>query len=240
MKRAADPDELAAARAAVLRSPDDPAGWFRLCCLLLERGDPEAATVGARLERFDRHAPGWCELGGVLLRAGQVRAALVVFTRATAADSALAAAHLGRGLCLRQMGDAAAAMAALGRALALDDGLAEAWFALGALRQDQADGAGAVQAYRSALRASPALHEAAFNLGVALLDRGEIEPALDAFGRALRTRPDAFGRIAQALVSGPSGCLWLDPAGLRRALGERDVGALGERDVGALGFGGAR
>ncbi len=218
-------DDLDAARAAVLRAPDDPAGWFRLCRVLLERRDPEAAGIGARLERYADYAPGWCELGGVLLRAGQVEAALVVFTRATAADPDLAAAHLGRGLCLRQMGDIAA-VAAFERAVRLDDTLAEGWFALGGMRQDCGDLGGAVEAYRAALRASPDLHEAAFNLGVALLDCGEVEPALDAFARALHTRPSAFGRVAQALVSGPVGCLWLDPEGLRRALSERDVGAL--------------
>ena len=218
-------DDLVAARAAVLRAPDDPAGWFRLCRVLLERRDPEAARIGAQLERYADYAPGWCELGGALLRAGQIEAALMVFTRATAADTELAAAHLGRGLCLRQTSDIAAA-AAFERAVCLDGTLAEGWFALGGLRQDRGDLDLAVEAYRAALRASPTLHEAAFNLGVALLDCGEIEPALDAFARALRTRPGAFGRIAQALVSGPSGCLWLHPEGLRLALDGRDVGTL--------------
>ncbi len=109
-------------------------------------------------------------------------------------------------------------MAAFGRAVAIDPGLAAAWFALGGLRQDLRDPSGAADAYRSALRARPDLHEAAFNLGVALLDCGLLDDALHAFARALATRPESFGRIAQALVSGPTGCLWLEPDGLRRAL----------------------
>ena len=109
-------------------------------------------------------------------------------------------------------------MAAFARAVAIDPGLAAAWFALGGLRQDLRDPSGAADAYRAALRARPDLHEAAFNLGVALLDCGRLDDALHAFARALATRPESLGRIAQALVSGPTGCLWLEPDGLRRAL----------------------
>ena len=61
-------------------------------------------------------------------------------------------------------------------------------------------------------------HEAALNLGVALQELGELEPALDAYALAYRLRPDSFGRIAQSLVSGRVGALWLDPARLRQRL----------------------
>ncbi len=104
------------------------------------------------------------------------------------------------------------------RAVTADPERADAWFAVGSLRQDLRDPHGAAEAYRAALAAEPGLHEAAFNLGVALLDGGLLDDAMQAFGRAFATRPGSFGRIAQALVSGQTGCLWLHPDGLRRAL----------------------
>ncbi len=213
-----DETALHAARRRVAEAPDEPAGLFRLCRLLLERGDPEVNVLVERLERFASYAPGWCEIGITLLRAQQTRAALLAFNRAASADPLMAAAHAGRGLCLRQY-DAAAAIEAFERAVALDASQADAWFGLGGLRQDIHDVEGAATAFRAALRARPRLHEAAFNLGVALLDCGRFEEALDAFGKALKTRPDSLGRIAQALVSGQTGCLWLRPERLLRALG---------------------
>ena len=57
------------------------------------------------------------------------------------------------------------------------------------------------------------------NLGVALQQVGELEAATDCYRAAIRTRPDTFGRIAQALPSTSKGQLWLDLGKLRRSLG---------------------
>jgi len=81
--------------------------------------------------------------------------------------------------------------------------------------------AGAAEAFRTALVARPDFHEAAFNLGVACQESGNLDAALDAYARAWRMRPDAFGRIAQALVSPGVGRLWLHPSALRRDLAAR-------------------
>jgi hypothetical protein len=43
--------------------------------------------------------------------------------------------------------------------------------------------------------------------------------AMDAYRSAVRSRPDSFGRIAQAVTAARTGMLWLDPAAFRRALG---------------------
>jgi tetratricopeptide (TPR) repeat protein len=122
------------------------------------------------------------------------------------------------GLCLRAAGRTEAAQAALARAATLDPGFAPAWFSLGLVRQDLHDGPGAIAAYRAALAADPALHEAAFNLGIALQDGGALEAALDAYALALRSRPGSLGRIAHALTSSRTGCLWLSLDALRDAL----------------------
>lgn len=187
MSEAVDQNDetLARARRQVALRPDQPDGWFRLCCALLARGDREAAVLLPRLEAFQEYSPGWNALGVTLLVAGQVEAAALAFKRAVAHDPAQA----------------------------------EAWFHLGSLREDAGDFDGAIQAYRAALTARPALHEAAFNLGHALLESHDLTGALEAFATAHRLRPSSFGRIAQALVSGPCGALWLDPERLREMLG---------------------
>lgn len=209
---------LAEARAAHAARPGDAAPLFRLACLLLERADPEAAALLPALERFPGFAPGWAALGGTLLRAGRAEAALLAFARAAAAAPRLAAARRGEAAALAALGRTAEAAEAAARAATLAPEDAEAWFALGSLRQDLGAPQAAAAAYAEALRLRPALHEAAFNLGVALCDAGALEAALDAFGAAFRSRPASFGRIAQALVSGPSGCLFLDPERLRAEL----------------------
>jgi tetratricopeptide (TPR) repeat protein len=101
--------------------------------------------------------------------------------------------------------------------VALQPRFAPAWFLLGLVRDDLRDPAAAA-AYGAALDADPGLHEAALNLGIARQEAGDLDGALDAYGRALRTRPEALGRIAHALSSSPTGCLFLDLAGLRQIL----------------------
>lgn len=250
---------LEAARARIAAAPAEPAPWFALCRLLLERGDPSVSSLLPRLEASPRFAPGWCDLGATLLGAGKAAAAVLAFDRAPAADPMLLPAFLGRSAALLAGGDTVAAVrsaadaeriapqsaaarfrhslallaagapqaaeAALAQAVALDAAHAEAWFSLGALRGDRGDHAGAVAAYRACLVASPGLHEPAFNLGVAPTETAALEAALDAFARAWQLRPASIGRIAQALVSAPCGCLFLDPAALRRDLVARAAGA---------------
>ena len=89
------------------------------------------------------------------------------------------------------------------------------------LCQNLHDGPGATQAFRAALAAHPDFHEAAFNLAVACQEGGDLDAALDAYALAWRLRPDAFGRIAQALVPPGVGRLWLHPSALRRDLAAR-------------------
>ena len=199
--------------------PDAPEPLFRLCALLLGEGDPSANALLARLEVFRGYAPGWRYLGEALLVSHQAEAALVGFARALAADPDFAAAQFGLGRALRLTGRLPAAGEALQRAVTLDPALAQAWFTLGLVRQDLHDPAGAVTAYRSALEAEPSLHEAAFNLGVACQEVGDLDAALAAYAMALRLRPEALGRIAHALTSSPTGCLFLSLDALRKTLG---------------------
>jgi len=198
-------------------------GWQELGRALLDARQHRAALVA-----FSRALA--ADPGMVAARLGRAAALLALGRPAEAAAECEGAEAQApddrdipycRGLCLRDASRPEAARLAFERAVSLDPRFAEAWFALGLARQDLHDDAGAVTAYRAALAVRPDFHEAALNLGIACQDAGDLEAALDAYAAALRLRPDSFGRIAQALVSGPAGCLWLDLGALRRSLAAR-------------------
>ena len=199
----------------------DPATLFQRVIRMLRAGDPAAASLLPRLEQFPDYGQGWLTLGEFLRGSGKRDAALTALGRAARArpPSRTAAHRLGQ--CLIEGGKRDAAIAAFTRAIQIDPTFAEGWYSLALAWQDGGDHAGAAQAYRAALRARPDFHEAALNLGVALQEDGRLDEAMDAYAAALRLRADSFGRIAQALVSGRTGVLWLDPAALRRHLVER-------------------
>jgi tetratricopeptide (TPR) repeat protein len=206
-------------------SPSHPGPLFERCATWLRQGDKRASALLPQLEPFRDYAPGWLQIGEALLAAQQHPAALVAFGRAAFAKPGWPPALLGQAACLRAAGRPAEAQTALRRATAAAPGFAPAWFSLGLACQDLQDAPGAIAAYRAALAADPALHEAAFNLGVALQDSGALEPALDAYRLALQSRPEALGRIAHALSSAATGCLWLSLEALRDALLARGAGA---------------
>ena len=201
----------------MLGSPD-AARLFQRVIRLLRAGDARAAPLLPELERFPDYAAGWLALGEFLHDAGQHDAACTALGRAARGQPPSWAAAHRLGQCLIERGERRAALAAFTRAVEIDAARAEAWYSLGLARQDDADHGAAVQAYRAALRLRPGFHEAALNLGIALQEQGRLEQALDAYAAALRLCPQSFGRIAQALVSGRVGVLWLDLEALRRHL----------------------
>jgi tetratricopeptide (TPR) repeat protein len=119
------------------------------------------------------------------------------------------------GLKLREAGQLAAARDALCHAQPLD----VASFALGLIYQDLNDEAGAASAFAAALEARPGFAEAAVNLGIARQRMGDMAGAMAAYRQAVHIRADTLPRIAQAVTAAATGRLWLNPAGLRRALG---------------------
>ncbi len=199
----------------------DPALLFQRVIRLLESGDPAAASLLSRLEAFADYGPGWLALGEWLHGKGHREAALTALRRAARAQppSSMAAHRLGQ--CLVEQGAREAGIVAFIEAVRIDPDFADGWYSLGLARQDGGAHEAAAHAYQAALRARPGFHEAAFNLGVALQEAGRMDGAMDAYATALDLRADSFGRIAQALVSGRVGVLWLDPAALRRHLVER-------------------
>ncbi len=205
---------------AGIAAGDDAAGTlFRDACRLLRAGDPTAAGLLPQLEAFPSHVPGWLVLGALLRDRGQPVAALVACGRVLEVTPGHRDALYIAAQCERTLGRDDAAGARLELAVGIDGHFAEGWYSLAVLRQDRRQPGPAAEAYRRALQATPGHHEAALNLGVALQELGDLEAALDAYAVAYRLRPESFGRIAQSLVSGRVGALWLDPARLRQRLG---------------------
>ena len=225
---AADEAALAAARGGLAARPNEPQALFTLAALLLRARHPDAAALLPQLDRHPDFAGGWLTVGDALLACGQAGASLAAVQRgmralsrgAPSSTQAARASHL-LGRALRAAGRDDEAGAAFEHGVGLDPLHAAGWYSLAVLRQDQERDADAADAYRSALAAEPGFHEAALNLGVALGECGRMEEALDAYATALALRPDSFGRIAQSLVSGRTGLLFLDPGRLRTVLKER-------------------
>ena len=206
---------LYAVRNARERAPLAPEPAFLHCAFLLRQGDPEAqALVQHCFARFPAPSPGWSELGSLLLTRGQKEAALVCFGRGLPAF----AATMQRGLIARDLGQLSVSRAAFENAVALDPTSARAHFLRGSVAQDEGDLPAAAAAYRAVLAINPTVAEAAVNLGTVLQEAGDLEGARASYRMAVQTRPDTFGRIAQALPGAPKGELWLDLVALRRSL----------------------
>ncbi len=209
---------MAMCRRACALSPDRGEPAFLLCALLLEEADPQAlALLDGLLRRFPTDSAGWNEIGLALHKAGKLEAALAAFSRAFGAAPSVSLG-LRRGAVLKELGRLPAARDALNAAAALGSMPGHAWFTLGLICQDLGDLPAAKEAYSAAIEADPTLAEAMVNLGVVRQDMGDLEGAKTAYGCAIRTRPDTFGRIAQAMTSPPTGELWLDIEALRRSL----------------------
>ncbi len=206
-------------RRANTSASQGPEAAFALCAFLIE-AEAGWPTVLASLHlRFQNHGTGWVEIGRVLERKGEGKAALAAYDQAAKTLSA-APLHSARGGLLHAEGQLDLASEALNRAVTMDPGLVLGWFKLGLLRQDQHDLSGAVAAYRQALTLRPDLAEAETNLGVVLQEMGDLPGAKRAYGRAILLRPDSFGPIAQALTMAPVGEVWMDLAALRAHLEE--------------------
>ena len=206
---------VAACRRAMLADPAQSEPVFLLCALLLRQGSAEAQSLLQQcLARFPEPSRGWMEIGEALLRLGKREAALVCFDRGPAEASVA----LRRGQLAKDLGRLDQARAAFAAAVALDTRAPRAWFLLGTCAQDQRDFAAAAEAYRRVLALTPTLAEAAVNLGTVLQETGDLAGARASYARALATRPDSFGRVAQALATSPTGELWLDLDRLRASL----------------------
>lgn len=190
---------------------------FGEACRLLRAGDARVTALLAPLDAYPSFTPGWLLMGAVLRDRAQPAAALIACNRVLEVEPNRDAYYIA-AQCHRALGCDEAALSNLKRTVTLDERFAEGWYSLGVLLQDRHQSGAAALAYRQALNAEPNHHEAAMNLGVALQELGELEPALDAYGVAYRLRPESFGRIAQSLVSGRVGTLWLAPDQLRKCL----------------------
>ncbi len=215
----ADPD-VTALLPRLERFPDCAEGWQLIGETLLRLRQPEGAWIALSRALQANEPTSSALLSGAtalqqLDRTDEASALLSDPRHRWPADAAIQHA---RGRLLHQLGAWKDAEAALRYAVDLDPGLAGAWFGLGLVQQDLRQSNAAAQAYRTALHTDPGLYAAALNLGIVLQDAGNMDAALEAYRTAFRLSPSCLNRIAQALVSAPTGRLWLRPSALRRFL----------------------
>lgn len=203
--------------------PEYAVGWLALARTLKTLDQPAAASTA-----FDQAlVPTTAPVEAALEKADLMMASTAAGTTASWLagvrhrwpNDARLVHKLGRARY--QAGELEAADGCLREAVEQAPDFAAAWFHLGLVVQDLGRPDEAAKAYRAALAARPDMFEAALNLGISLQDSGAIEPAMDAYARAVRLRPACFNRVAQALTSASTGCLWLEPTALRRVLARR-------------------
>ncbi len=111
-----------------------------------------------------------------------------------------------------------AAQQSFERSVSLQPSLASAWFALSLVCQDLRRFDAARSALHQVLILAPDNAEAAVNLGLVHQELGDIDAAMASYARAYQQRPQAIGRIANALCSERAGRMWLDLDELKREL----------------------
>ena len=238
MSAASTSADLSLARAVALVNAGDTGGARVLCeqelqahprqpgllqllgHIYLQQDDPQRAAqcAYASLALRPDHGPTLLLAGDAARALGDLPAALKHHEHAWRRTPERADASTALGLSLRAAGRMAEAGQALAHAVTLDPARIDAWFALALVRQDLHDYAGAEKALRRLLKIAPPRAEVELNLGIVLQESGQFDEAMKAYGRAFRINPVTFGRIAHALATPNTGCLWLDLDDLRTAL----------------------
>ncbi len=225
----------AAAQAAELhaRFPHEaePLRLRALALLQLQQFQAALDAVRAAQARAPRSLPVLCNLGSILLAAGDTKAAIDACHRALALEPDHAVALNGLGNACRAAGEHDAALVAYQRATAQMPGHVPAWLNLGALQFEAGQLDAAELAARRALALSPQHPDAWLLLGHVLGARGAEEEAMQVYAQAQRLAPaDArpayeFGLIAEQrkqlvlAVQAQARALQLDPT-LHAALGQ--------------------
>ncbi len=214
------PDAIPVLQDLLARHGEDAGAW---CLLGLARRRYREAD--AAIEAFRRAiacdvnmAAAHFHLATELLSCDRLEEAIEVFRRAHELDPDALEIAFNLGLALHRDGQAAPARTAFERACRIAPAFADAWFNLGLACQDLGDSEAAIAAFREAVVQRPDYAEATVNLGLALQQARRMDEAIQAYRDAVRLRPETVGRIAHALAGGSTGCLWLNPDALRRAL----------------------
>ncbi|MDF3837445.1 tetratricopeptide repeat protein [Cupriavidus basilensis] len=213
-------DALAELGQLIQRAPGFAPAWIELADAMRQAGQPEAALAALdRAIALDGNAARThFQRGKVLYGQKRLAEAASAFGHAAALEPRSREARLNLAIAQQELGELAAAQDSLETLLAAHPDDYDGWIKLGLVRQDRHDLAGAQAALRSALACRPDAAPAAVNLGIVLQADRQPDAALAAYAHAFRVEPGTFGRIAQALCSGPHGRLWADLGALRALL----------------------
>jgi len=171
-------------------SPDLPEPAFLTCVTLLEKGDPKAQAVLARLlQRFPNDAEGWREIGDTLWRAGQLEAAAVALARASHVSQD--PSHQARlGATLQALGRMDEAIVAFRTALTSAPDLAAPRLALAACLRQTGELQMARIEFERALAVAASDSRAWFALGLVCEDLHDRPSAIQAYRRSVELQPD--------------------------------------------------
>jgi Flp pilus assembly protein TadD len=139
--------------------------------------------------------------GALLLRTGNMEAALVHYREAARLNPWQAKTHHTYGVLLSELGNMVEARVELETAIRLDPKLDNVHYDLGIVLQTLGKRKQAEAAYRAALEQDPNHAETYNNLGVILAESGNLKAAFENFAKALEVDPnnkDAASNLARA------------------------------------------
>ena len=172
-------------RQAVEANPQRPTSHAKLGLALAEAGRLAAAEQAlSRSLALSPVAETRTNLANVLLRRGDVEAALQHFAQALADDPDLAEARFGLGMAHYANGEPAQALRALEDALELRPDFAKAHINIGVILAEQHRPQEALNHFRRAVEQNPDDERASNNFVASLARTGRIDEALEAFAQA--------------------------------------------------------
>lgn len=187
-----DDGAVAAARHEHERNPQAPAPLFRLCVLLLERGDASVSALLPLLEQFPEFHNGWIALGETLLRLKHPQGARAAFARPLRHQPPSIGAVLGSARALLDLDQHEEAVALLESNRVAWPRDADVLGERGRLLYR----AGALAAARPVLETATGIDphnaQAWFRLGLVHQDSDQPEQAAKAYRRAVEIRPRMY------------------------------------------------
>jgi hypothetical protein len=172
-----------------------------------QRNWPAAQALYEQVVRFQpKNAEALNWLGVIAAQTGDLKKAVILFSKASAVNPRDATPLVNKGLALHELGQLDAALASFDQAIAIRGDYPEAFFNRANVLRDLDRTEDALASYDQAIARRPSYPEAYCNRGIVLNDLKRLEAALASFNHAIALKPDLasayFNRSYTSLLMG--------------------------------------
>ena len=196
------------------RGKHDPEIDTALAVALRQSGRPDEAL--ARLKRIakrhPRFAPGWRELGSLLVAMEHYQEAIEALRHGIDIAPMMPELSIQLGYVFLHRRDCSAAKSAFARALEISPNSPEALFGIAKAHQEVGEREAAVGYLRRYLMLRPGDSRAWLTFGHCLLELGQRDAGYDCFRTVARNTPERYGEALGSLAASGRGRFWLRPS----------------------------